>query len=78
MRIRVPGLPFVFDVNGYMAAGMVVFTLGVGGYVAGEFGAFPPESPLSNVFFGLAMAGMALYFLGRIVQFIAMVRRREP
>src|SRR3990172_8300422 len=44
MRLRVPGLPFVFDLNRWMLAGSAVFAVGVAGYLAVELGAAGPES----------------------------------
>ncbi len=78
MRFRVPGLPFVFDLNGFMLAGTVVFAVGVGGYVAVEFRSRDPESAAGSLFFGVAIAGLALYCLGRIVQLVNHFRKREP
>jgi hypothetical protein len=78
MRLRLPGLPFVLDFNGFMLAGTAVFAVGVAGYVAGEFGAFGPGSSAGSLFFGATLAGLALYGLGRIVQLVAHFRNRRP
>lgn len=78
MQFRMPGLPFRLEMNRLMVAGSVVFLLGVGGYGAGVLGAWPPDSPLENVFFGITLAGMALYLLGRIVHIVDHLRNREP
>ena len=77
MRIRVPGTPFIFDLNGLMIAGMVVFAVGATGYGAGVLGAWPSGSTTESVFFGVALAGIALYAVGRFVQFLAILRNRR-
>lgn len=79
MILRIPGLPIRFELNPLMLAGVVLFALGVGGYGAGVLGAWPPDTLPEHLSLGLTLAGMALYFLGRIVQLVVFFKsRRNP
>ena len=77
MRIRVPGLPFNFDMNGWMLGGMALAALGMMGAGVGLIGGLGPRSPLNEVFLGVAILGMALYFAGRVVQLVGFLRRKS-
>ncbi len=69
MRFHIPGLPFRFDMNGWMLVGCGVTAVGAAGGVAGFLGAWPSSSPYNTISLGVAILGMALYFVGRFVQF---------
>ena len=76
MQFRVFGLPLRFDLNGWMIAGFVFGFLGVAGGVAGLCGAWPQKSLPGTVSLGLALLGMALYFVGRLVDIVANLRKK--
>ena len=77
MKLRIGGpLPFRFEMNGLMVAGSAVFFLGAAGWAAGAAGAWPEGSLPEQVSMGTCIGGIALYFLGRVVQFVGMVRNR--
>jgi hypothetical protein len=68
MKMRVGGrLPFRFDMNGWMVAGLVVGGIGIAGWTAEALGAYPEGGALGDASRGLTLAGLALYFLGRVV-----------
>jgi hypothetical protein len=60
-----------------MIAGMLVGLVGIAGWTLDEFGAFRMGPILVWGFRGLAFAGLALYFLGRVVQFWTHMRNRR-
>lgn len=81
MQIRIEGIPVRMDLNGYMLAGLVVFLLGAAIWTVDAFALLPEEWPTVKVAWGTMVGGMALYFLGRVVQMVDMVRRthsRKP
>jgi uncharacterized membrane protein YGL010W len=80
MEVRFEGpVPFRLRLNRWMIGGMVVFVLGVAAWAI-EIMTGPKESA---VFHGIAyatvLAGISLYFIGRVVQLIAHFRsQRKP
>ena len=76
MQIRVKGLPVRFDMNGWMAAGFGLALVGVAAWVAGWLGAYPRGTVLDTVALGLAILGMALYFVGRLIDIVGHLRKK--
>jgi hypothetical protein len=88
MKLRIGGpLPFRVEMNGAMLAGCVVGIAGLAAWAASAAGLFEGSARLSggsgplsrltvhDLCIGIALAGMALYFLGRVVQIVTMLRR---
>jgi hypothetical protein len=85
MKIRIGGpFPLRFDLTRLMFAGILVGGLGV--LIAGAvlIGLLPPwDAHLAgglrwgDLGLGVTLLGMALYFLGRIVQIYEFLRRRR-
>ena len=90
MKMRFGGpLPIRVEMNGLMGAGAIVGLVGVAAWCLGAAGLFDGASrpfagggalgrlTAADLCLGVALAGMALYFLGRVVQIGNMLRRRK-
>jgi hypothetical protein len=89
MRIRIGGpLPVRFELNRLMFAGMAIGAVGIAVWGAGSLGLLPggigrreegggPLLAWGEAGMGLTLAGIALYFLGRIVQLWVHLRRGD-
>ncbi|HEU4395180.1 MAG TPA: hypothetical protein VFS92_06410 [Planctomycetota bacterium] len=89
MKIRLGPLPMVLEMNGLMLAGGAISVFGLLFWVAGSAGVvdttvrIAPEGSryshlrLSDAALGISLFGMALYFLGRVVQFVMAMRSRR-
>lgn len=89
MKIRLGPLPVYFEMNGLMLAGVLVGLAGLGFWVAGAAGAYDPAAPLgegegriarlrmADLAIGVGLVGIALYFLGRVVQIVMALRSRR-
>ena len=92
MEFRFGGpLPVRFDLNGLMFSGVVVLVVGLLGWAGKWTGLYPPalhlfpgsageglsNLTLADLFEALVLLGMVLYFLGRVVQVVAYLRRRS-
>jgi len=77
MKVPIGG-PVVFRLerNRAMTAGLIVFAVGSAGYGTTQFDLLPDDGVLPAVFFGVAIAGIALYFVGRLVQILGSLRKR--
>jgi hypothetical protein len=77
MRVRIGGpIPIRFQMNGVMFAGVLLGVIGVAIGALAHFGALPGGVPWDDVALGTVLLGIALYFLGRIVDLVAYFRRK--
>jgi hypothetical protein len=89
MKIRLGPLPLSLEMNGLMLAGSLIGVLGLLFWAAGPLGVIDTDARiagegsryshlrLSDAAFGVFLFGMALYFLGRVVQFVMAMRSRR-
>lgn len=89
MRIRVGGpVPLRFELNALMAVGLFIGVAGAAlwaaaflgylrGFAYGEGAEGGVSLSWSDAGVGVTLAGIALYFLGRIVQLVAHFRGRS-
>ena len=78
MRVRIGGpVPFQFQMNGLMLTGVLLGILGVGIGAMAHYALLPGRLPWDDVALGVLLLGIALYFLGRLVDLVAYFRRKR-
>ena len=78
MKVRIGGpLPVRFEMNGWMLAGVLLGAAGVAIWALAHYAALPGSVPWDDVALGTTLLGIALYFLGRIVDLVAYFRRKS-
>ena len=78
MKVRFGGpVPVRFEMNGLMVAGVLLGAAGVVVWALLHFEVLPREGRWDDVALGVTLLGIALYFLGRIVDLIGHLRRRR-
>ena len=77
MEIRVPGLPVKFELNALNLVGMLVFSVGAVGYGSVVFGFWDPGPGTEDRFLGVALFGILVYAIGRVLWVVAWIRRRR-
>ena len=78
MKVRIGGpLPIQFQMNGLMLAGVLLGILGVAIGALDHFAGLPGSLPWDDVALGVLLLGIALYFLGRLVDLVAYFRRKR-
>ncbi len=78
MKVRLGGpFPVQFQMNGLMLAGVVLGAAGVAIGVLDRYLGLPGKVPWDDVALGVLLLGIALYFLGRVVDLVAYFRRKR-
>ena len=78
MKIRIGGpFPIRFEMNALMLVGCILGLLGVIVWALAHYVGLPGKVPWDDVALGVVLLGIALYFLGRIVDLMAHLRRRR-
>jgi hypothetical protein len=78
MKVRIGGpLGVRFEMNPVMLAGVVFGILGVGIWALQHWSLLPGALPWDDVALGVTLLGIALYFVGRIVDLWAYFRRKR-
>lgn len=78
MKVSLGGpFPIRFEMNGLMLTGVLLGAAGVAIWALGVYGILPKGLPWDDVAIGVGLLGIALYFLGRIVDLVAHLRRKR-
>ena len=78
MKIRIGGpIPVRFEMNTLMLMGVLFGLLGAGTWALAHYAALPAGPPWDDIALGVTLLGIALYFLGRVVDLVAYLRRKR-
>jgi hypothetical protein len=78
MKIRIPGpIPIQFEMNALMFSGVLLGGLGIAVWALAHYAGLPSGLPWDDIAIGVTLLGIALYFLGRLVDLVAYLRRRR-